>query len=279
MKNAGEVLKAERLRKNKTLREISRTTKISMLTLETLEGDHEERHPPATYARGFLRAYAHELELDPEEIISIYDQQLAELQKAAPPKKNLNTPSRIPGYLVPVIVGAVLLLACALYFGYMGRSLDNSRQRTVDTAEQEESQPSARPAEQPAEQPVEQPAEQFVDRQAKPAQPEPPETTVPSAAAAAPKAEPASPAPFTVRFEAGERSWMRFTVDDRHVFDVLLQPGEKYSVNAAKQVKVRIGNPGGLKAFFNDAPIAVPGRPGIPVSMSFPAATDATPAR
>jgi hypothetical protein len=72
---------------------------------------------------------------------------------------------------------------------------------------------------------------------------------------------------------------MRFTVDDRHVFDVLLKPGQDYSVNAVATVKVRIGNPGGLKAFYNDASVPVPGRRGVPVTMSFPAANDAAPAR
>jgi cytoskeletal protein RodZ len=259
MKNAGAVLKAERLRKNKTIREISRTTKISMLTLETLEGEHEDLNPPATYARGFLRAYALELELDPDEILSIYDQGVKEKQKAGPAKKTKDESPRIPGYLVPVILGAVLLLACALYFGYMGRSSDTPRQAAVDVAEQEQQkEPEQQNLQTPPmvqEAPVAQPAD------------------------TAPAADTGAGHPFTVRFVAGERTWMRFTVDDRHVFDALLKPDEVYSVNAVANVKVRIGNPAGLKAFYNDSPVPVTGRRGAPVTLSFPVANDVRPAR
>jgi len=261
MKNAGAVLKAERLRKNMTLREISRITKISMLTLETLEGDHEEASPPATYARGFIKSYAVELELDPDEVLAIYDQELKEQQKAAPAKKTQDESPRIPGYIVPVIIGAVLLLACALYFGYMGRSSDTPRVAVVEVQDQEPEQ-SKEP-----------------EQQTMPAPSAVPELPAGQAADTAAPAEPAAGHPFTVRFVAGERSWMRFTVDDRHMFDVLMKPGESYSVNAVANVKVRIGNPGGVKAFFNDSSVPVPGRRGSPVIMSFPVATDAQPAR
>ena len=261
MKNAGAVLKAERLRKNKTIREISRSTKISMLTLETLEGDHEDLHPPATYARGFLRAYALELELDPDEILSIYDHGLKEQQKAAPAKKTQDESPSLPGYLVPLIIGAVLLLSCALYFGYMGRSSDVPRPSPVDVAEQE-----------PEQQKEPEPQTMLLP-------PSAPEVPAAQAAGPATTAIPAAGQPFTVRFIAGERSWMRFTVDDRHMFDVLLKPGEDYSVNAVANVKVRIGNPGGVKAFFNDKSVPVTGRRGAPVTMSFPVAPDAHPAR
>ncbi len=256
-----------------------------MLTLETLEGEHEDQNPPATYARGFLRAYALELELDPEEILSIYDEELAELQKAAPSKKPQVRSGRMPGYLVPVIAGAVLLLACALYFGYMGRISNTSRQKTVDTSVQKAAPPAKQPARKPAGKPAPKPAEQPLKpaakepaaKQAGPAVPDAPKAPAAATVDTAPKAEPEAPQPFTVRFQAGERSWMRFTLDDRKVFDVILQAGEMYSVRAEEQARVRIGNPGGLKAFFNDAPIAVPGRPGRPVTMSFP--PDADPSR
>ncbi len=63
---------------------------------------------------------------------------------------------------------------------------------------------------------------------------------------------------------------MRFTVDGKHVFEVTLKKGETYSVNAVSDIKVRIGNPGGLTAFYNNRPVPVPGRRGRPVDMSFP---------
>lgn len=265
-------MKAERLRKNLTLKDISRTTRISVFILETLEGDHEDFSPPLTYARGFLRAYALELELDPDEILSIFEQDLKERQKTAPVKKMQEDSSRsIPGYLVPVALGAMLLLGWALYFGYMGRSSDTPL--PVDGAGQEqnkEPEPQSTSVTTTApEPPSTQPAEPAAP--VAPAAPPVDSTTTTAASAAA--------QPFTVRFFAGERSWLRFSVDDKHDFDVLLKPGESYSVNAVTGLKVKIGNPGGLKAFFNDRSVTVPGRRGVPVEMSFPETPDASPAR
>jgi hypothetical protein len=76
--------------------------------------------------------------------------------------------------------------------------------------------------------------------------------------------------PFEIRFVAAERCWMRFTVDGKHVFEVTLKKGETYSVNAVYDIRVRIGNPGGITAFFNNSPVTIPGRRGRPVEMIFP---------
>jgi hypothetical protein len=58
---------------------------------------------------------------------------------------------------------------------------------------------------------------------------------------------------------------------------VLLKPGDSYSVNAVSGIKVRIGNPAGLTAFYNNSPVPVPGRRGTPVDMIFPEAGHSQP--
>ena len=263
MERAGEFLKAERLKKNKTLKEIAQSTRISSFTLDALETDKAELLPPAAYVRGFIKAYADELDINPEEVLALYDNQV-HAEHTAPQSKEVKHRIRrlpLPGYAVPVIAGAVLLLVCALYFGYKGR---NAVPAVMPQAGNEADVPTlVQPLEPaPSQEPEMAP---FLE----PAAAQKAGADTPSAAAVH--------SPFTVRFVAGERSWMRFTVDDRHVFEVLLKPGDSYSVNAVSGIKVRIGNPAGLTAFYNNSPVPVPGRRGTPVDMIFPEAGQSQP--
>ncbi len=263
MERAGEFLKAERLKKNKTLKEIAQSTRISSFTLDALESDKAELLPPAAYVRGFIKAYADELDINPEEALALYDNQVhAEL--TAPQSKEVKHRIRrlsLPGYALPVIAGAVLLLVCALYFGYKGR---NAVQSVMPQAGSEADVPATVQPREPA-LALEPEIAPFADSAAT-------QKAVADNASAA-----AGQSPFTVRFTAGERSWMRFTVDDKHVFEVLLKPGDSYSVNAVSGIKVRIGNPAGLTAFYNNSPVPVPGRRGTPVDMIFPEAGHSQP--
>ncbi len=262
MGSAGEFLKAERLKQNKTLKEIAAITRISVFLLDALEADKTEFLPPAAYVKGFIKAYACELDINPDEVLELYKIQLQEQLKLEQPKEPKPGSRRIlvSGYVAPLIAGALLLLVCAVFFGYMGRSSEDTSPslRTPDFAEDLEARAQRKDA---------------------------PEFQVPSissqpeavAVQTVDNATPAARTHFTVRFVAAERSWMRFTVDEKHVFDVLLKPGDTYSVNAVSGIKVRIGNSSGLSAFCDDRPVSVPGRRGTPVEMSFPLAAHAQP--
>ena len=262
MGSAGEFLKTERLKQNKTLKEIARSTRISVFFLDALEAGRTESLPPSAYVKGFIKAYACELDINPDEVLALYKTQMQEQLKAEQPKepKPVTRRFHISGYVAPLIAGAVLLLICAVYFGYRGKSSDDAGLRSSDYGEDIEARAQLKEVPEPL---------------------DPVITSQPDALTgqAADNSMPDKGSHFTVRFAAAERCWMRFTVDDRHMFDVLMKPGESYSVNAVANVKVRIGNPGGVKAFFNDTSVPVPGRRGSPVTMSFPVATDAQPAR
>ncbi|MBN2107370.1 MAG: helix-turn-helix domain-containing protein, partial [Deltaproteobacteria bacterium] len=204
--SAGSFLKAERLKKNKSLKDIADSTRIGIFTLEALESDKTELLPPEAYVRGFIKVYARELDISPDEPLALYTAQVqaGNAAEAATEAKHAARPFPIPIYAVPVIAGAVVLLLCALFFGYKGRSA--LPKNTGSGAEVSTVVPAPEPELAP-QVPVTAPA-------AKPA------------AAAMPGADNASavpPAnPFEIRFVAAERCWMRFTVDGKHVFEVTL---------------------------------------------------------
>jgi len=259
--SAGSFLKAERLKKNKSLKDIADSTRIGVFTLEALEADKTELLPPEAYVRGFIKVYARELDISPDEPLALYAAQLQAEQTAevSTEAKHAAQPFPIPIYAVPVIAGAVVLLVCALFFGYKGRpALHNETGSGAEVS-----------TVVPAVETELTSLEQEIAPAAKPA------------AADMPGADNASAVlptnPFEIRFVAAERCWMRFTVDGKHVFEVTLKKGETYSVNAVYDIRVRIGNPSGLAAFYNNSPVAIPGRRGRPVEMIFPLSSGTQP--
>src|SRR5471030_370658 len=65
----GSKLREARDRRGVTLREIANATKISVGVLEALERNDISRLPGGIFGRAFVRAYAVEVGLDPEETI------------------------------------------------------------------------------------------------------------------------------------------------------------------------------------------------------------------
>src|SRR5438270_11688307 len=65
----GSRLRAARERRGVSLRQISNATKISVSALEALEHNDLSRLPGGIFSRAFVRSYALEVGLDPEEAI------------------------------------------------------------------------------------------------------------------------------------------------------------------------------------------------------------------
>lgn len=68
-------MQEKRVSRNVGLEEVSEATGISPGVLKTLENDDRERFPAKVYVRAFYKKYAEYLGLDPDEILSLYQQQ------------------------------------------------------------------------------------------------------------------------------------------------------------------------------------------------------------
>ncbi len=66
----GDELRLERQRQNLTLEQISQRTKIPQRSLEAIEAEDFSRLPGIVFTRNFVRLYALDLKLDPEEFVS-----------------------------------------------------------------------------------------------------------------------------------------------------------------------------------------------------------------
>lgn len=75
MKETSELLRSTRKEKNLTIEEISSQTKIQLHILRSLESGEVSDFRGIVFVKGFLKQYAKALDLDPEEILKMFEQE------------------------------------------------------------------------------------------------------------------------------------------------------------------------------------------------------------
>jgi cytoskeleton protein RodZ len=256
----GETLRRERVRRNLDLDQISRQTKISVRFLELIEAEQFERLPGGVFTKSFVRQYARALGLDEDEIV-------AELQRVLqPPEPDItgdtdepepriqaarigrwqgaDSESRSSSSLPSLaLVVAVMLLCSGIY------AVWQKARRPAPAAAAAEPSASISPvalAERSADAPGEgsgQPA---------PAGPTALAQQVEPAQQAGPAVELGTPGgAVQVVLNAEEETWIEAWADDRRVIFDTLQPTQTRAIRAAKEVRLLLGNAGGLAITLN----------------------------
>src|SRR5882672_3303247 len=72
MSSFGETLRRERELRQISLREIAEATKINLRYLDALERDDFRHLPGGVFNKGFVRAYAQFIGIDPETMVTAY---------------------------------------------------------------------------------------------------------------------------------------------------------------------------------------------------------------
>jgi DnaJ-class molecular chaperone len=80
----GKTLRQIRERMRIDLETIAQETRITLKTLELIEGEDSERLPPLVYLKGFLKGYAQSLGLDPHKVVEDYVHFLDQEKKKPP---------------------------------------------------------------------------------------------------------------------------------------------------------------------------------------------------
>jgi cytoskeletal protein RodZ len=107
-------LQERRISLNIGLEEVSEATGISSGVLKTLENDDREQFPAEVYVKAFYKKYVEFLGLDPEVILSAYQQQSHKKSKARRGKRKPCSPEFPANYLSPLL----LSLAPFFFIGY-----------------------------------------------------------------------------------------------------------------------------------------------------------------
>lgn len=244
--DVGAELRKAREQRGISIEEVARRTKIGVSTLRALERNQIDRLPGGIFVRGFLRAYAREVALDPEDIVRRY---LATFEPALDPVPATETPWPRSGSMWPpglldtvglepravvmtmLAVGVVIAIGAAGYVTVRGS-------RTPQSLDQAEPLQSTVP-------------------------PRPPSVVSPAAEVGT------SGRQEVVRLEIQTSGpcWVAATADGQTVIYRLLLAGERHVIEARDQIVLRVGDPAAFMYRINDMPGRLLGRPGQPVTI------------
>jgi cytoskeletal protein RodZ len=254
----GEELKRHRLLREVSLESIASATKISVRHLQELERGDLKRLPAPVFTRGFIRAYAGFLGLDPEEMVNAYLSEIGAASRAQPsgaPSRTTRGPSARMVVLA-VVAAAVAILIAAGIWRYAHRARPAAARpaqlppvslsphiRIVPASETAAAPPRA---EAPA--PVGSPAASAASR------PETPAVASTSASAASDSLS------LSVRLDAD--SWGEVFGDERRLFSGLFRRGDERTFEARRNFRVTFGNAGAARLSLNGRALPPLGKTG-----------------
>jgi len=141
MAGEGQMLRAARKEKQWSYMETEDTTKIRVRYIQALEEEDYGVLPGATYVKGYLRTYAKQLGLDPDEIITLYNDSV--MPEAEPVLELPKMPVKVrPLWGRPVfIIGSLGVLAIVLVIAMTAWS--QSGKKVADSSYSPSALPSA----------------------------------------------------------------------------------------------------------------------------------------
>ena len=224
----GAKLRRARIESGISLAHIVSVTKISRRVLERIEAGRFEELPGGILTRGYLRAFASEIGLDPDEVVREYREQFERTTPEDEPSKlrksDVETEPRATRTSVIVAIASAVIV----YFGLV---------RTPNT-------PSA--METGAGTPVDAVGTRGIARAVAPAQ-----TLHPDGASAVRAGDPKG---LQIELRPRAECWVSATADGRLVIYRLLHGGERATIDAVDEIRLRIGDAGVLAYAVNGQP-------------------------
>lgn len=244
MSDFGGKLRLARERRGISVREIAARTKISIAALEALERNDVSKLPGGIFSRAFVRSYAHEVGLDPDETVGEF---LARFQgtpveavavpaAASDADSDFEVQQRIAGAVLKLALISVPLVGLVLYF-----TLRTPPVHVRPPAETSEAEPAPVPTTGIQSAPV-----------ARSSNPQP-----------APAGATVAPAPKTMTLELHPTGdcWIQLTVDGQPVVARLMVAGDTVVRQVRDIAVIQVGDAGTF-AFSID------GRSGKPLGQS-----------
>jgi cytoskeletal protein RodZ len=266
----GGMLKAAREKRGVSLRHIANATKISVAALEALERNDISRLPGGLFSRAFVRSYALEVGLNPDQTIERFVARFPEVAVTAAhaaaeqqeEEEEHDSNQQTAATFVRLIAISVPIVAGLLYLGTVAR-------RGAETPRAAESvrgaastpEPPAPPAPPPAPAQAAVSASPVASAGSSPAQ----ETTgpAPATAGAVASSGPSSGSPslpaasldpadrVTVAVVAMGRCWVSAIVDGERVVAREFQTGERIAFEVGRSVVLTAGDAAALAVTIN----------------------------
>jgi cytoskeletal protein RodZ len=240
MPTVGERLREARDQAHLTLRDVSQHTKIPRWILADIERDDLSRIPGGIFTRGYLTSFARTVGLDGDALWAHYRAQMrASIVEPEPAAAPMTADRRVSPWMVAGIAAAVLV--AAVVWRNSGRvSADAARLPASEVRHVvNDVVPAAKAAAHPA-----------------------PEA-VPAVNAADAGHVARASAPLVVSLHATGDVWLDATADGERRAYRLYTAGEDLSLDARKQISLRVGDASAVSYTINGASGRALGGPGI----------------
>jgi cytoskeleton protein RodZ len=245
MTDFGASFKRSREALGVSLNQIAIETRISTRFLLAIENEDFRLLPGGIFNRGFIRAYAERVGLDPDRAVADYER----LAQAMDPEALLQAEAastKTARRLYPIAVGALILLIVLFYFVTRpsASSITASPSPVENTAPVTPTPAVTAPEPPPPDPPAQTPQTPAAD-------PAP----VPAAAAPVPQA-------LALEIEIHQPTWIKLSTDGASMLNEILQPGTTRRFTAQTSIDITVGNAGGLTLKVNDQQVRSLGRQG-----------------
>jgi cytoskeletal protein RodZ len=307
MDTPGNVLKSERERQKKPLKEVARKLKINIKYLEAIEDNDYSVLPAEVFARSYIRLYADELDLDSTKLLQLFENigkvpdteepKPQEQESVPPPSADKQKKSFSP--LLIIVAAGLLILVLVLVSQKKERgheetaSVDDkaSVHETIQADIEKETPPvETRPAEKkdrtedtkpvvkPETSRVKDEEKRVVNQIPAPQREKPaaeqapvPDKKKPVEKAAVPGAAYEKPSgEVTLKIVATELTWVSLGIDGGKPREWHLRAGQTITLKGQNGFRGKIGNAGGTKLYLNNKDIGELGPPGKIIDIVIP---------
>jgi transcriptional regulator with XRE-family HTH domain len=239
--DVGDTLRRAREQAGYSLADLAARTRIPVKFLHDIEENDFSKLPSGIFARSFIRTFAAEVGVDALEAVADYRAMTEPppIEAAAePPESAKRSSSRLMRALTePGFTWSNGLIVATLFVAVLVLNRDASKHTS----------PPVEPAQR---------ADSAAD-----------DTTRPAPAGAV--ATNGSAMQFDI--SAQGPCWVRAVVDGEPVFARILQPGERQTLIAQRDVVIRVGDPAAFSYSINGKPGPILGTAGTPVTVRFAA--------
>lgn len=272
MENLGRKLREEREERGLSLNDVHNVTKIRVKYLKAIEEGRFSEIPGEVYLKGFIKNYANYLGLDGGQMIREYEQIKEEKRRQELQEKEAEEEQEKEGWLkffhdrrilnITVIGLLIVLLVFIFYSVY----LLNNASREANVLIQEQETYTNAPADQSMNTADDGDLQEQIsaDQGIKPGQELEEQEKNQNSGVKKPAAEEM----LKMHVEVLDRTWFRLIIDGEQMLEKTLLPGEEYNWQG-QEIKMVIGNAGGLKVYLNGKDIGKLGRDGEVVTKIF----------
>jgi cytoskeleton protein RodZ len=249
----GATLRDARESQGRSLEDVALSLRARSSQLEALENESFASFGGDVYAKGFLRSYALELGLDPTPLLDTFRREVSHddvhaasrVSDVRAPKERRGAP---PAWIAWLLVIVVVVAGIAVLGSTDGRAPDQAAPdepigpppATADDPDDDDdavAEPEPEPAPEPAPEPEPDPEPVFEGVE------------------------------LFLAFESA--SWVRVIADEAPVLEQTVEAGETLQFEAEREIEVRFGNPGGVRATLNGEDLGPQGSPGQPITVRF----------